>query len=524
MTAVVGRIVYGVAALLLLVSLLGLRAATRDVFHYPVELPNGAPALVYEPGSERGWGEPPRPDAQFPVVVLAHGFASNAGTVSTLARHLARAGYAVITPEFRGHGRNREPFLYRAGDVSPGLVDDIGAAVLFARTEPHLDGTRIAVAGHSMGGHAALAYGGHDPSVAAVIGIAGGAYPKGPYDAPNVLLVWGSRDSSRRHIRFREVGAELAGRERLVLDRTYGDAARGSAVRLSEVAGAGHLTVIYSRETARRILAWLETTLGVGAVRARAPGFDGRFGWCGLGLLAQIVLLWGLVRALAPLLPHGSLPQIRHPLRALGLLFAALVVTLLGLAGVDPHWSRGPLGFVPLVGGRDLIAFLALVGTLLCVWLARNERIKWLALRDLRTYLGAAVLVGFGYLTLGSFSQAFWDLWPTPQRLPWGIVCSVLLLPYFGALEWLLRGPGRMGVWLPLLGKLLTLAILLGGAAIGLLPDAMVLSLAVLVPAFLFFELFAYRLSRVTGVPWLAALFQAAWLGLLLASFFPLDA
>ncbi len=47
---------YGVAALLLVVSLLGLRAATRDVFHFPVVLPNGGPALVYQPGSERGWG------------------------------------------------------------------------------------------------------------------------------------------------------------------------------------------------------------------------------------------------------------------------------------------------------------------------------------------------------------------------------------------------------------------------------------------------------------------------------------
>ena len=524
MTPVVGRVVYGVAALLLVVSLLGLRAATRDVFHYPVELPNGGPALVYEPGSERGWGEPPRPGTQFPVVVLAHGFASNAGAVSTLARHLARAGYAVITPEFRGHGRNREPFLYRTADVAPGLVDDIGAAVLFARTEPHLDGTRIAVAGHSMGGHAALAYGGQDPSLAAVIGIAGGAYPKGPYDAPNVLLIWGSRDSSRRHIRFREVGAELAGRERLVLDRTYGDAARGGAVRLSEVAGADHFTVIYSRETARRILAWLETTLGAGVGRARAPGSDGRYVWCGLGLLAQIVLLWGLVRSLAPLLPHGTLPQIRRPLRALGLLFAALLVTLLGLAGIDPQGSRGPLGFVPLVGGRDLIAFLGLVGTGLCVWLALLERIKWLALRDLRTYVGAGVLVGFGYLTLGSFSQAFWDLWPTPQRLPWGIVSGLLLLPYFGALEWLLRGTGRTGVWLPLLGKLLTLAILVSGALLGLLPHGLVLSIVALVPAFLVFELFAYRLSREKGEPWLAAHIQAAWLGLVLASIFTLDA
>ncbi len=230
------------------------------------------------------------------------------------------------------------------------------------------------------------------------------------------------------------------------------------------------------------------------------------------------------MRALAPLLPHGTLPKIRRPLRALGLLFAALLVTLLGLAGIDPQWSRGPLGFVPLVGGRDLIAFLGLVGTGLCVWLALLERIKWLALRDLRTYVGAGVLVGFGYLTLGSFSQAFWDLWPTPQRLPWGIVSGLLLLPYFGALEWLLRGPGRTGVWLPLLGKLLTLAILVSGALLGLLPHVLVLSIVTLVPAFLVFELFAYRLSRETGEPWLAALFQAAWLGLVLASIFPLDA
>ena len=524
MLAVVGRLVYGVAALLLVVSLLGLRAATRDVFHYPVELPGGAPALVYEPGAERGWGDPPRLDARFPVVVLAHGFASNAGAMSALARHLARAGYAVITPEFRGHGRNRAPFLYRPADVSPGLVDDIGAAVLFARTEPHLDGTRIAVAGHSMGGHAVLAYAGQDPSVAAVIGISGGAYPKGPYDAPNVLLIWASGDPSRRHVRFREVGAELAGLERLVLDRTYGDAARGSAVRLSEVAGVNHITIVYSRETARRILAWLETTLGAGVVRAGAPGSDGRYVWCGLGLLAQIVLLWGLVRALAPLLPQAALPPVQRPLRALGLFLAALLLTLLALAGIDPLTGRGPLGFVPLVAARDLIAFLALVGTGLWVWLARQGRINAQALRDVRTYVCTGLLVGFGYLSLGSFSQAIWDLWPTPQRLPWCIVCTVLLLPYFGASEWLLRGPGRAGVWLPLAGKLLTLAILFGGAVIGLLPDTLLLAIFALVPAFLIFELFAYRISRVAREPWLAALFQAAWLGWTLASVFPLEA
>ena len=514
---------YGVAAILLIASLLGLREATRDVFHYPVELPGGAPALVYEPGAVRGWGDSPNLESPFPVVVLAHGFASNAGTMSTLARHLARAGYAVITPELRGHGRNRSPFLYRRGDVSPGLIDDIGSAVLFARTEPHLDGARIAVAGHSMGGHAVLAYAAREPSVAAVIGISGGAYLKGPYDAPNVLLIWASGDASHRREHFREVGAALAGLRRLVLDRTYGDPARGSAVRLSEVRGADHLSIVYSSDTARRVLAWLENTLGAGAGRPGPVRSDGRGLWVGLGLVATLVLAWGLVVVLAPVLPHGVLPQIRSPRRSLGLLFSALGGALLLLAGADPLTQRGPFGFVPLVAARDLLAFFALSGTGLWIWLARRERMSAAGLRDARTYVGAGLLFAFGYLTVGALLQPYWDLWPAPHRLPWCFVATALLLPYFGATEWLLRGPGRRGIWLPLVGKLLTLTLLIVGAALGLLQDVVLVGIGAIAPFFLVLEVFAYRLSRVAPAPWVPALFQATWLGWSLAAVFPLE-
>ena len=86
------------------------------------------------------------------------------------------------------------------------------------------------------------------------------------------------------------------------------------------------------------------------------------------------------------------------------------------------------------------------------------------------------------------------------------------------------NGPGRAGVWLPPLGKLLTVAVLSGGAALDLVPRTAALAIVALVPALLLFELFAYRLSRVTGEPWLAALFQATWMGFALASVFPLDA
>lgn len=523
MSAVRARITYGVAALLLVVSLLGLRMATRDVFHYAVELGEGVPVVVYEPGEARFWGEPPRPGRRFPVVVLAHGFASNAGAMSTLARHLVRAGYAVITPDFRGHGRNGHPFAYAGVSVPPGLLEDLEAAVLYARTQPQFDGERVAVAGHSMGGSAVLAYAAHEPSVAAVIGISGGARPEGPYPPPNVLLIWASGDPKRSRTRFREVGAKLAGLERLVLDRTYGEATRGSAVRLSEVEGLDHLTILYSRETARRMVAWLGTTLGPGTGKLTPPASDGRFVWCGLGLAAAMVLLWGLVRALTPLLPREALAEIQRPLGSLAILVTALLATLLLFAGVDSMAAQGPFGFVPLTAGRDLIGFFALSGALLWVWLAVHGRMPAAGLRDVRTYIGAGLLVGCSYVLLGSVLQPAWDLWLATHRLPWCLLCTALCLPYFGASEWLLRGPTRTGVWLPVLGKLLTLGALVVGAAVGLLPVILLFGIAAIAPAFLILEVFAYRLSRVAPAPWVPALFQAAWLGWIVGSVFPLE-
>ena len=523
MATVVGRVVYALAALLLVGSLLGLRATTRNVFHYPVTLPGGGPALVYEPGEPRSWRELPKADPPLPVVVLAHAFASNPTSMSTLARHLARAGYAVITPAFSGHGRNRRPFTYEFGGVASGLIEDLEAAVLYARTQPHLDGQHVALAGHSLGGHAVLAYAGRDPSVGAVIGISGGNYLEGPYSPPNLLLIWASGDPARGRAHFREVGAQLAGLQRLVLDRTYGDPARGSAVRLSEVEGVGHMSIIYSSETARRILAWLESTLGPGIEEAASPRSDGRFGWSALGLVAALVLAWGLVRLLAPLLPRGALPDIRAPITNLAALLAALLASVLLFAGIDALGTAGPFGIVPLVVGRDVIGLLALTGILLWVWLARRDGITSAALRDVRTYVGAGLLVGFGYIVIGTVMQPFLSFWPAPQRVLWCLVCSALCLPYFGATEWLLRGTGATGVWLPVLGKLLTLVVLFGGAVVGLLPVVILHGVAAIALGFLLLEVFAYRLSRVAPEPWVAAVYQAAWLGWALGAVFPLD-
>jgi dienelactone hydrolase len=517
MPSVFGRRTYQGAAILLVIAFVGLHRAADDVAHYSTEIAGQIPAVVYEPGEARPFGAPPAADPKLPVVILAHGFSGNSGMMSFLARKLARAGYAVVCLEFEGHGRNPNPFAFSSG--RSGLHDDLDAALLFARTQPHFDQERIAIAGHSMGGFASLDYASRNPGVSAVVGLSGGGPPTGPFTPPNTLLIFASGDPEGLREASREAGARIAGLDRVVLERTYGDPRRGRAVRVSEVSGVDHLTILYSAEAASRIVAWLGETLGPGA--EPAPGRDWRLAWSGLAFLAFLLLLPALIDALAPLLPRVELPGVDRPLRAFGELFAALVGAVLVLAAVDSQATSGPFGFIPVLVGRELAGFYAATGLLLALPLLRLGKMPVRGLFDARTWAGAAALVVFAYFVFGAIAQPFSSTWLAGHRLLPAAVCALLSFPLFASMEWLLRGPGRVGVWAPIAGKLLLVATLTVAVLMGILPFVLLLGLGAFVLLFAIFELACWRLSRVAPNPWLAALFQSAWTGWTLGAIFP---
>lgn len=521
MRGVVAKIVYTLAGLLLAVSLVGLRRASSDIAHVSLTLPGGVPIVVWEPAALQPYGRTPTFDPPVPVVVLCHGFSADNAMTSALARRIAKAGYAVIAPDFRGHGENRNPLGPSADGI--GLRDDIDAALLYARTQPRFDGQRIALIGHSMGASAVLAYAQSDPGIAAVIPISGGRDLAGPFSPPNTFFIWAAGDPDRTRQRGRELAAKLAGMEQLVEDKTYGDPDRGTGVRMSEVAGTDHITVMYSAEAAQRIIDWLELTLGPGFGAPEAPGPDPRFRWSGLGLLAALVLAFGAPRALAPLAPRIGLPRIDRPLVNVALVAVALGSAILLLAGVDGLAARGPFGFIPLAAGRDLFGFFALAGVILLALGARHGAIRADGLGDARTWAVGFLLFGLLYLVLGTLNGPLWDLFPAPHRTIWCVVATLLLLPFFGATEWLLRGSGRSGLWLPVVGKALTLFAVVGGALAGLLPFVVLLGAVPIVLYFVIFEVIAARLGRCMPNPWLAGLFQAAFIGFTFASIFPYE-
>jgi len=156
------------------------------------------------------------------LVLLAHGFGGSTARLDSLGRALAGAGYVVAAPAFpltNDHAPGPAPAI---GDVvnQPGdlsfLVDRLLAASA-ERSDPlagRVDGTRIGVVGHSLGGTTVLAWTrvpqttdarvravvAVAPSVPLVLGFFGSApLPSGP----PTLLISGTDDMTVPHAQVR---------------------------------------------------------------------------------------------------------------------------------------------------------------------------------------------------------------------------------------------------------------------------------------------------------------------------------
>jgi dienelactone hydrolase len=92
-----------------------------------------------------------------------------------IADTLSRRGIAVLRFDDRGVGASGGASS-RDNATSADFADDVAAAVAYLRTRADIDGTRIALAGHSEGGFIAPMVAAKDPTVRAIALLAGPAY------------------------------------------------------------------------------------------------------------------------------------------------------------------------------------------------------------------------------------------------------------------------------------------------------------------------------------------------------------
>ncbi len=100
------------------------------------------------------------PAGGWPVVILAHGYENPAAYSTTgsdysnLTAGLARGGYLVVKPDYRGHGHSQgSP---EGGHFSPDYAYDVLNLIATLKQYPPANPKRIGLLGHSLGGHVAL--------------------------------------------------------------------------------------------------------------------------------------------------------------------------------------------------------------------------------------------------------------------------------------------------------------------------------------------------------------------------------
>jgi dienelactone hydrolase len=508
-----------VAAIVLVVAALGLmlkmmqQERTGPAHTEEYGIGDGLPATLYLPVDSVDGGRefptaPPKGERP-PVIVMSHGYSADRASMSGLARSLARAGYAVLSIDLRGHGANTHPF---EGD----LKDDFDAAVDWATTSPYVDGERIAVLGHSMGAGAVLEFGTTDDRPKAVIPVSGGSVVNDAVVPAHTLFLVASGDPGSIKDDQRDSAKTLR--------------AAGGEVESHTITGVDHVRILRSSDTVAAITRFLDPIMGVDRKAGDTPGMeDNRYRTGVLYLLVALALIGLLGLAMGQVVPAPtSAGDLRS--RPTG---AAFLVPLVALVVTMPVLDAGGYDLLPLGAGQPIAMHLGLAGALLWAGraLARRDQVggttgklladgQWLPLRS-AIVPGLAASGAIVALML-PLAPLFHRMVPSPARAIYWLVLSAICLPFFAAYEALTRrGRNGQAIAAGIGGKLLLLVVLFGGVGLGLLPFVIALVAPLLILQYVLLEIFgatAFARGRNTAV---IAVVDAVLVGFVVATLSP---
>ncbi len=510
MIGTVRRSPFQTALALLALGLIGLALARLHAARQGVETTTvgigGTPATVFRPVS----------GLLGPVVVIAHGFAGSQQLMQSFALTFARNGYIAVTFDFPGHGRNPKPLtgsITEAEGATQTLVAEMQRVATFART---LGDGRLAVLGHSMASDVVVRYAETTPDVAATIAVSMFSPVVTATSPPNLLVIVGDWEGMLKREALRAVGLAIAPQS-ATPGITYGNTATGTARRAAFSAHVEHASVLFSQDSMREALGWLDQSFGT--VRTTPPALDDRGPWI-LLLIAAVVLL---ASPLSTYLPRVAVPPI-----GAGLKWGSLWPPLLLPMVATPLLLRVlPTHFLPVLVGDYVAVHFAVYGiTTALVMAAQRRRSVVPAQRSgsaVRFTAAVSAVVAFGSIGLfwpiDSFVTSFV---PGPERLV--LICVMLIgtLLFFLSDEWMTRGEGAArGAYLA--SKLAFLASL--GFAVGL-DFRRLFFLIIIVPViglfFLVYGLFSAWIYRRTGHPFVAGIANAATFAWAIGVTFPL--
>jgi len=521
------RIIVAIAAVIAIaVALWQLHSATGDLIVSRASVGQTPVTVFREPSVKRA-----------PVVVIAHGFAGSQQLMQPFAQTLARNGYIAVTFDCTGHGRNPVTMV---GDVDEPtritgvLVDELGRVTDYARALPQSDG-RAAVLGHSMASDIVVRYGVAHPDIDATIAVSVFSKVATATSPRNLLVIVGALepemliDEGLRIVNLSTGGGAVAG-------RTYGDFRAGTARRLALSSGVEHIGVLYSQDSMREALQWMNESFG----RQSSGWIDRRPIWLALLFGGLIALAWPLSKLLpqaAPVPMGGSLTW--KPLLIAAILPAVLTPLIL--------W-KAPTDFLIILLGDYLTLHFLVYGALTAAILllirwrggsahaptvehhARGlERLDSLpdpthprvSIAALAIAAAAAIaynIIGFGW-PLDTYAFSFMPIEPRLHLIA-AVACGTV--PYFLTAEWMAHGTGgRRGAYA--LAKFCFLASLAAAVALNLHKlFFLIIIVPVILLLFIAFGLISNWTYKATNHPLPGALANAILFAWAIAVTFPM--
>lgn len=451
-------------------------------------------------------------------VILFHGLAANKKIMAFIARGFALQGLRVFVPDLPGHGRTPGPFSYeRAASCGDSFVRQmIGRGAV--------DGKRLILAGHSMGGAIAVKVAAKVP-VAGVIAISPAPMVT-THGIEKSMLIFTDPPAVPPHTLVLSGGLEPRSMRDSAKDYISGEnAASGSYEVISLATHAGLLTRANVVAESQR---WAAQVLGIdGSVKIppRLPLVGGVAGLVGIFLLAGPFVREALGKsslmpetsaAAAAAQPYDSIAVRKQNIsvRVIAEFAALSVVAILILKA----WN--PFHFVGLFEGDYLAGFLLIVGIGLLA--AHYKKIGTLSGSDWKHLLGAAFAAVVVPLLIYSWLDlTLTEAWMTPNRWLRFPVVLLLVLPFHAAEEQALGPAMRTRLSKTRLAYALGLRLIMWGVLligiVGLYNGEILLAL--LAPYFALFCLFQRTGMDVVRSSTGSALAAAIFGAILLAGF-----
>jgi len=114
----------------------------------------------------------PAAESPAPAVVVLHGWGANASLLLPIAPYLHEAGYHTLFLDARNHGLSEHDDFASL----PRFAEDLEVGITWLRDRE--DVTAIGVAGHSVGGGAAILAASRDPEIKAIVSMSAFAHPR----------------------------------------------------------------------------------------------------------------------------------------------------------------------------------------------------------------------------------------------------------------------------------------------------------------------------------------------------------